>query len=52
MEEKKKCCCKVKAEEKDSKKLPGIAIDMGDDNKVDKKLVKQETDILNNNPQS
>ncbi len=34
----------------DMKKYPGVAIDNADDNDVDRKLVKERTKTLNNNP--
>lgn len=54
MEEKKKrCCCRSKKQEaKASDEFPGVAIDMADDDKVSKKLVKERTETLNNNPRN
>lgn len=34
----------------DANKYPGIAIDKADDNTVDRKLSKEETKMLNDNP--
>lgn len=37
-------------ETKDSADFPGVTIDMADDEKVDKELVKERTTTLDNNP--
>lgn len=34
------------------KKYPGVAIDVADDEKVDKKTVRERTETLNNNPRN
>lgn len=54
MEEKKKrCCCRSKKQEaKASEDFPGVAINQGDADKVSKKLVKERTETLNNNPRN
>lgn len=54
MEEKKKrCCCRSKKQEvKADNEYPGVAIDRADDEKVSKKLVKERTETINNNPRN
>ncbi len=37
---------------KPANEYPGVDVNNGDDNKVDKKLVKQEIRELNNNPRN
>lgn len=41
-----------KPEPKPANEYPGVDVNKGDDNKVDKKLVKQEIRELNNNPRN
>lgn len=49
MEEKKSCCCTKKQTEEE---LPGAAVNVADNDKVDAELVKERTSTLNNNPRN
>lgn len=50
METKNTCGCSSK--DKAAETLPGVAVNIADDNKVSPELVKQETEMTNNNPRS
>ncbi|MCM1349123.1 MAG: hypothetical protein NC338_06880 [Firmicutes bacterium] len=55
MEEKKKKCCATKKTTVSADAIdeyPGVAVNKADDGKVDKKLVKERTCTLNNNPRT
>ncbi len=55
METKKKSCscrCKSKAEKNDEQKYSGLAVNEADGNKVNKDMVKERTETLNNNPRN
>lgn len=58
MDEKNKKCGgksvepELTEEEKSADTLPGVAIDIADDEKVSKKAIKERTEALNNNPEN
>lgn len=49
---KKGCCRNNKVDVTPSGEYAGVAIDQADGDKVDKKLVKEDTQSLNNNPRN
>lgn len=52
MEKKRKCCCRSKGQTPAPDIYPGASVNQADNKKVDKKLVKERTATLNNNPRN